>query len=124
MTEYSSIEEITSKLCTSQTGRARKLTMFTTPSVSHVTCQRSHVTCNVSCVTCNKSHVMCQKRKEKINGSSQWRVCYQCDIPHLVSPPCPLNPHSLGTSIFAFLAALTSLCIGLAASCRPAGRIL
>ena len=55
--------------------------MFTTPCVSHVTCNMLHVTFHVSRVTC---HVLVFFFFGKIGGASQWMVCYQRGLPHLV----------------------------------------
>ena len=57
--------------------------------VSPVMCHVSPVTCHVSPITCHVSPVTCNffilKNIGQIGGASQWRVCYQCGLPRLVS---------------------------------------
>ena len=62
--------------------------MFTSPNVSHITCQVSHVTCHVSRVTFHVSHVTCHIFFSFFFRPSgevhRWRVCYQRGSPRLV----------------------------------------
>ena len=51
--------------------------------MSHV----SHVSC-VTCLMCHMSHVKCHIFLNLQSGiARQWRVCYQRDLPRLVSGP-------------------------------------
>ena len=62
--------------------------------VSHVTCQVSHTG-----VTCHVSHVRCHVSGVTIFFTKWWRVCYQWDLPRLVSARVPaLMRHSFKTS--------------------------
>ena len=64
--------------------------MFTSPNLSHVTCQVSRVTCHVSHVMCHVSLVTCHMSHVTLFFFGQsgeaycWRVCYQRGLPRLV----------------------------------------
>ena len=64
--------------------------MITLLHVSRVACHVSRVTCHMSNVTCHMSQVTYQMSHfyffGKSCGASQWRVCYQHNLPHLVAP--------------------------------------
>ena len=71
--------------------------MFTPHRESHVTCHESHVTCHVSHVTCHVSHVTCHMSFFVQNvGASQWRVCYQPGLSHLVFTQCKFKTQVFG----------------------------
>ena len=87
-------ENISSKHCQSQTGRARELnfsenvhpTLCVMCHVSCVTCHVSPVTCHVSPVTCNFLFFIffILKKIGQSGGASCRRVCYQRGLPRLV----------------------------------------